>query len=105
MGRANGGRRFLFSRSFSRTTAPITNFLGQQSVQFIHGVAKVRMQLQQVGTLATGMVEVDESGQPENPPPVPDVVATYGRTQPLVQLFQPIQVSGGLFQQVASLKG
>ena len=39
------------------------------------------------------MVHVDESGQPENPSPIPDVVPAYGDSQALVQVFQVVEVS------------
>ena len=54
--------------------------LGQQPVQIIQGIAEIGMKIQQVRPLPARMVQVDESWQPKNPPPVPDVVATDGNS-------------------------
>ena len=73
-------------------------------IKLIQGVAAIKVKLHQMSSLAAGMVQIGEPGQSENPSPVPNVVATDGKAQPPVKLFHPVQVGGGLFQQVASLE-
>ena len=75
----------------------------QQPVKFIQGIAAVWVKLQQMRTLTARMIQVDESRQPQNPPPSPNVVSADCYTQPLVQVFHPVNIVGGLIEEIARL--